>query len=366
MRFGNIEEAKAQWLREQGWFAERGVDLHGVVSYLPENARRDYRLAMDALPQLTTDPNSAVPALLTTFIDPTIFEVLFAPLKAAEYLGEQKKGDWTQDATMFPVVEHTGEVSSYDDYANNGVAGANTNFPQRQSYHFQTMIQYGDREMARVGLARLNWASELARSAVLQLNTFSNLTYLYGVFGLQNYGIMNDPNLPAALTPGPKAAGGVSWFTSGGTPNATANEVYNDILALFTSLVNANQGLIDSDAKVTLALAPGPAMALDFTNAFNVNVKTLLKDNFPNMKVMTIPQFGTQTTQNFQGNPAGNLVQLKADEIEGQQVAFAAFTEKLKTFPIIRKPSSYEQKSMSGTWGTVLRMPIGIAQMLGV
>lgn len=362
----NTQEARAQFGAERQWFEDRGVILSGAVSYLPTEFRRNFSLAMDAYPTVGTDPNAAIMSMLTMFVDPSIYEYLFSPLKIAEYLGEKKTGDWTTDTAAFPVVEHTGQTSSYTDWSNNGVSKANANWPQRQAYHFQTFVQYGDRELARASLAKLNWVSELDRSAAQQLNIYSNFTYAYGVKGLQNYGCTNDPNLPAALTPAVKAAGGVTWFTAGGTANATANEVYNDILALFTSLVQANSGLIDADSKMTLGIGPGSATALQFTNTFGLNVKALLKENFLNLKIVTIPQFGTQTATNNQGNPAGNLIQLKADSVESQETAYAAFTEKLRTFPIVREPSAYKQKQMSGTFGAIIRMPVGFSQMLGV
>ena len=74
----NIQEATAAWRADAAHFAARGVTLPGVSSYTPEEFKRDFDLAMDAAPQLTTTPNSAVPAFLTTMIDPQVFRVLFA------------------------------------------------------------------------------------------------------------------------------------------------------------------------------------------------------------------------------------------------------------------------------------------------
>jgi len=197
----NLQEAIAAWRSDAAQMAARGVVLPGVAAYIPDGWAYDSELAMDALPALVTDPNSGVPALLTTLIDPEVFKILFAPNKGAMILGEQKKGTWLDETAMFPVVEHTGEVSSYGDFAENGRAGANTNWPQRQAYLFQTMKEYGERELERAGLARINWVSEIDRAAATVLNKFSNLTYFFGVAGLQNYGLLNDPNLSAALTP---------------------------------------------------------------------------------------------------------------------------------------------------------------------
>src|ERR1017187_10946789 len=190
-------------LQELGVSWELGAE---AKAYVADEFRRNWIGALDAMPTLTTDPNAGIPAMLTTFIDPQVYEILFAPNKAAEILGESRKGTWLDDTALFPVVEHTGEVSSYGDYANSGRAGLNMNWPARQSYLFQTIKQYGERELERAGLGRINYVSEIDKSAATMLNKFQNLTYFFGVAGLQNYGLLNDPSLTANLTPGTKAS----------------------------------------------------------------------------------------------------------------------------------------------------------------
>lgn len=364
--YNNLTEAMAAWQADAPMHAQLGVHLPAVRGYTFEGiTQNDFRLAMDAQPALTTDPNSAVLSMFTTLIDPTIFEVLFAPTKAAEICGEVQKGSWTDDTAVFPVVEHVGEVSSYGDYATSGMTGANMNWPQRQSYLFQTIKRYGDREVDRAGLGRINWVTELDKSAANNLKRFSNLTYFYGVNGLVNYGLFNDPNLDAPITPALKAYGGYTWY-SGGTVRATANEIFQDIQDLVTQLISQTAGLIDTDADMTLALSPVSQAAFSTTNSFGVNVKQLIKDNYPNMKVVTAVQYGEQTTQNPQGMPAGNFMQLIVKSIEGQQTLFCGYNEKMRSHPLVRMISSYEQKITAGTWGTIIRMPIGIAGMLGI
>jgi hypothetical protein len=339
--------------------------LPETISYVPDEFKRNFALAMDAQPQLVTNPNSAIPAFLTTMVDPTVFEILFAPNRAAEIFGEVRKGTWLDDTAMFPVVEHTGEVSSYGDHNNNGRAGANTNWPQRQAYLYQTIKDYGERELERAGLARISWVTEIDRAAVTVLNKFQNLTYFYGVAGLQNYGLFTDPNLSAALTPSTKTAGGTAWITNG-VVTATANEIYTDIQSLFSKLVAQNAGLITQESKLTLAMSPGSEVALTATNTFNVNVSDLLKKNFPNITVKTAVQYGARSAQNPQGIVGGNLVQLIADDVEGQDTGYCAFNEKMRAHPIIRHLSSFQQKLTAGTWGAIIRMPSAFAQMLGV
>jgi hypothetical protein len=328
--------------------------------------RRNMELAMDALPLTVTQPNSALPALLTTMVDPDVFRIMFAPLKAAEMMGgEQRKGNWLLDTELFPVVEATGEVSSYGDYNPNGRAGVNTNWPARQNYLFQVVKEYGEREMERAGLARINWVGEIDTAAALTLNTFLNYSYFFGVAGLMNYGLLNEPNLSAALTPATKAAGGVKWV-NGSQIVATANEVYNDIQSLYVQLVIQTGGLVDQSATMVLALGTVAATALTATNSFGVSVTDLLKKNFPNMTVVTAVNYNVQGVGNPQGIAAGNTAQLMVSEIQGQNVGYPAYSEKMRAHAVVTYESSWRQKNTAGTWGTVLRFPAGISQMVGL
>jgi hypothetical protein len=312
----------------------------------------DGSLAYDAQPTLVTLSNSGIPAFLSTFIDPKLIEILVSPMKAAEIIGSEiKKGDWTTETAMFPVVESTGETSSYGDYSENGQAGANTNFPQRQSYHYQVITQWGERELEKAALARIDWANRVNIASVLTLNKYQNRSYFFGVAGLQNYGLLNDPNLPAFITPATKAAGGTSWT------NATALEVVADIQALYSQLQTQANALVELDSKMTLALSPIAEVAFTKTTEFNVNVADIIKKNFPNMTVKTAPEYALAS---------GQFVQLFAEEVEGQRTVDAAFTEKLRAHPIKIELSSFKQKKSQGTWGSIIYRPIFIASMLGV
>ncbi len=334
-----------QALQEQAGIHFMGA-VHAALQK-PEAARSTV-IAQDAQPGLVTVSNSGIPAFLSTYIDPKLIEILVAPMKAAEIVGEEiKKGDWTTETTMFPVVESTGETSSYGDYSENGRAGANTNFPQRQSYHYQVMTEWGERELEKAALAKIDWANRVNIASVLTLNKFQNKSYFFGVAGLQNYGLLNDPQLSAPIAP----AG--AWSN----PAYTALQVLADISALYTQLQVQANGLVELDTAMTLAMSPTSEVALTKTTEFNVNVADLLKKNYPNLKVKTAPEYATTS---------GQLVQLIADEIEGQRTVACAFTEKLRAHPIVVAISSFKQKKSQGTWGSIIFRPFLIAQMLGV
>lgn len=329
-----------------------GIHLGALaMDYLPEQFRHDAELAMDALPALVTTTNSGIPAFFTNYVDPKFIEILTTANKAALILGEEKKGDWTTKTAFFPVIESAGEVSSYGDYANNGEITANVNWPQRQSYTYQTVTQWGMQELEFAGKGKIDWANRLNISSAKIMDKFQNRSYFFGVAGLQNYGLLNDPNLIAPITPITKAAGGVLWV------NATALEEYADCLALFQQLVLQSGGLIEMDFKGKLCMSPATSVNLGKLTPFNVSVKAMLKENFPNMRLETAVEYATAS---------GQLVQMIADEVDGQDVAHCAFTEKMRAGPVIPALSSWGQKKAGGTWGAIITEPIGIAQLLGV
>src|ERR1700752_40426 len=197
----NRQEAIQKWRELRPAYEAGGLILHGCTMLVPDEWKHSGssirqiadQMAMDAAGKLTTDPNSAIPTMLTTAIDPDIIRVIFAPLQIAKILGGEKKaGDWLEETRIFPIVEETGEVSSYDDFSNNGRAGVNFNYPQFQSYLYQTMVGYGEGEAERAGLMRINYVSELQGAASGLLNRFGNTVYAFGLAGLQNYGLLNN------------------------------------------------------------------------------------------------------------------------------------------------------------------------------
>jgi hypothetical protein len=326
-------------------FMQDGVRELSGLSFMDPSS------AYDAQPALVTTANSGVPSLFTTYVDPRVIEVLVRPTKAAELYGEQKKGTWVSDTIMFLMAERTGLVSSYGDFSNDGMSNANVQFPQRQSYHYQTNTRWGQRELARMAEAKIDWANQVNMGSVLALNKYQNLTYLYGVAGLQCYGGTNDPSLPAPIAPTS------SWF------GADAAVIYGDMLRLVQEAIAQGNGLIDAESPFRLGISPGNVTNFNNTTQYNVNVFDQLKKNFPNMKIITIPEFAVNGGGGVTGGT--ELVQLICEGIEGQPTCTAAFTEKMRSHAMITKTSSWEQKKSQGTWGVIIWLPVAIAQMYG-
>lgn len=332
-------------------FASWRRDLTIVADQYPDLLDRDTRIALDAQPVLNLGANAGIPAFLTNIVDPQVVRVFFSPMIAAELLGEVKKGDWTTLTGQFPIVESTGTTASYGDYNNNGTVGTNARWENRQSYHFQTIKKYGERQVAIWGKAGIGYAAEQDLAAAFVMAKFRNRSYFYGIANLANYGILNDPSLTTPLTPATKAAGGTTWAL------ATADEQYQDFVALYTQLQIQMGGNLKMTDPMTLVMSTTRESKLAKLSAFNVSTRQMIKENFPNLTIKVAPEYTTGS---------GELMQLILPNYEGVQTGYAAFTEKFRTHPLVTHLSAWSQKISAGTWGAIIRRPVCIAQMLGI
>jgi hypothetical protein len=336
------------------WF-KPGVNLRDFHSALKHHPEINHPLlALDAnVPayaqsQLVTVANASIPAFLADYLDPKVILILVSPMKAALIVGEVQKGDWLTQTSMFLTVEQGGRTATYGDYSKAGISNVNVNFPQRQSYIFQAFLRYGQRELGIAGLAKLDWASQQQASNAVALMKQLNDVYFYGVQGLENYGLLNDPSLPAPITPT------FSWLTN---TSATAYTIYQDIVRMFTQLQAQSNGVVEEDTNMVLALSPENAVALKFITQFNTNsVLVLLQENFPNLRIEKAVQYAT---------PSGQLVQLFKEELNGQRTGEAAFSSKLMAHNMVVESSSWEQKRSSGGYGTIWYRPFLVVSMLG-
>jgi hypothetical protein len=328
-------------------------DRDGTSEYYAIRIAQDEAVAManDAQPGLITAPNAGIPAFLSTYLDPKLIEVILQPTKAAEIYGETRKGDWLTETAMFPMGEYTGEVSTYGDFNPNGRSGFNAQWVNRQSYLFQTWTEWGEREMERYGLARVDYGARLNISSANTLNRYANLSYFYGVSGLACYGALNDPNLNAALTPTTKTAGGTSWAA------ALPTEILADIQKIFAQLQTQTGSNLEMDTPMTLALHSVSEVYLANTNSFGLTAMEMIKKVFPNLTVKQAPQFLSGTTYSCQ---------LFVESIDGQKSIDAAYNEKMRAHRIVMDSTSARQKKTSGTWGAIWYLPIAVVSMTAI
>ncbi|HWH86168.1 MAG TPA: DUF2184 domain-containing protein [Pseudomonas sp.] len=307
------------------------------------------RIAQDAA--MVTTPNNGVPAWMTQYTSPTLIKVLTAKRAAEEIFDPVRYGSYGTTVASFPIVESTGKIAPYSDQGREGSASFNANWPQREAYYFQTIVEWGDLEMATMSAAKINAAVQKQEAAAQTIKIAHNDIWFNGVANLANYGILNDPSLNAALTPATSAGGDLEWF------DKDTIEIYNDILALYTELNRTMGGLLDMDVELELTMSNLVRPTLNKATSFNVSVLTMLKEGFPNLKIITAPQMSTA---------AGEMVMMIAPNVEGQKTGDLGYVELMRAHGVVRELSSLKEKYSAATFGSVMYRSAAVSSMLGV
>lgn len=321
---GSPEQLARYEAWRDNWMLAADANPHLVTPDL----RSIIEMASDAQPGLVTTPNAGIPLMFASIVDPEVINIIFQPLNAVEILGgEAQRGTWVDQVQYFATAEFTGQVATYGDYSNNGEVDVNANWTPRQPYHWQAFKRYGEQQLARYGAAGLNYENELSNSLAYKFQQVGNDIYFYGVSGLVNYGLLNDPSLPNAISPLTKAdtSQGVTWLM------ATVIERFNDIKKLFAQLNTQMGGNLKMDAKMTLVLSTTRQVDLVSTNNFGITLRAMLKEAFPNMRIVAAPQYTTQS---------GELMQLVLDAYQGQRTAIPMYSEKLRAHAMVTGPSA--------------------------
>jgi hypothetical protein len=305
--------------------------------------------AMDAA--MITTPNMGVPVEFLTYFDNKAIDVLLEKRAATEIFTEFKAGTRADLIRKFRMREGTGYTQPYSDYSNNGKADVNYNYIPREQYLFETIIEYGEQEEAETAKAKINLLSDKQTSAANVIAVDANRFYMSGVAGLENYGILNAPNLPNAVVAATGASGYTTWATK------TGAEIYADIVAMMADMSTRCGGHVNMTTKYKLVVGPSIYAYLAQQNALGTEtVLGMIKRSFINLEVVIAPEYDDATKK----------VQLIAEDIGGQKTGELAFSEKLIAGRIVPDLSSYRQKFTAGTYGAIIYRPIFITTMTGI
>lgn len=325
--------------------ARAGIILPDTVNSVTTPAASYAMDAASLAPTQMLATNGGIPAFLTTWVDPKVIETLVTRMAASQILGETKKGDWTTTTAMFVTAEPAGQVATYGDWSANGSSSANVNYPSRESYHFQTWTEWGDKELAQMGAGYIDWAAQKDNASALTIAKFMNRSYLYGVSGLKNYGLTNDPSLIAPV------ASALNYAT------ASPEDIANDFVRQVGLLVTQSNGLIDGSETLVWAAAPSAINDIRRTNNYGLSAEKKIRESYPNIELIPVPEYDTTS---------GRLAQLWAREIEGQPTGEVAFTEKMRAHAVERYSTYTRQKKSAGTFGAVIYRPFAVTQTLGI
>jgi hypothetical protein len=310
-------------------------------------------LAFDAQPDLITTTSGGVPAFLLNGINPNLIKVIMAPTKIAALVdGDSKKFSWVEDTQMFNVGEYTGRVASYGDTSRDGKVGVNFNQVYRRQYRFQTHMQWGQLQLEQQGANKINYASEVSVATAKAMERYRNFTYAFGVSGLACYGLLNAPNLLAAILPTTKTAGGTTWAV------ATQKEIVNDVQKIVTQAITQTGQNVTIESKMRLCMSSVLQARMATVTDFNVSAMDQIKKLFPNMTIETAPEYSIAQS--------GEYMQLIVETLDGGWPVEMCFGEKMRMFPMEILGSFYQRKVAGSTWGTVVTQPTFIVSMYGL
>lgn len=332
--------------------AINGVGI--MPSALRQMAALDY--AMDATQSPTTTPT--IPGLVQFYQSwlPGMIEIVTAPRLIDELIGRSSVGSWEDEQIVQQVTEMTGAPQPYGDTTNVPLTDWNPEFVSRTVVRFEQGLRVGILEEARAAKIRVDSGGTKRRSAGIQLEIARNAIGFYGYNSGANltYGFLNDPNLPNYVS-----APTGNWNT------ATFLQIQGDLLAAFAALRTGSQGLIDpSKDAITLAVSLNRVDFLAKTSDFGISVWDWLKQFYPNVRVVGVPQLNT-------ANGGANVFYVYADSVkdsgtDDQRTWLQAVPALFQLLGVQKLTKAYEEDYSNATAGAFLKRPYAIKRYTGI
>jgi hypothetical protein len=273
-----------------------GLERIGICGFTPQMVGRmmanvaNAGWGMDAaLPVAVTTASIAAPVqFLQTFL-PGLVNILTQALKIDEVIGVSTVGRWQDEEIIQGLLENTGTALLYGDLNNVPYASWNNGYERRTIVRAEEGMRVGRLEELRSAEIGVNSPEAKRQSATLALDIFRNDVGFNG-FNAGNgrtYGLLNDPGLNAALAfPATGSGATTTWSTK------TFLNIVADIRLMISALrVQMGDNIDVKKVSITLALATGVIDFLSVTSDFGVSVQDWLTKTYPNIRVVSAPQF---------------------------------------------------------------------------
>ena len=266
-------------------------------------------IALDAgITQPVTTPSNGTPVQFLQQFLPGVVNVLTTVRKADMVAPVVTAGDWHLEEVVLKSMEHTANPSLYSDHGGLPLVSFNETYERRQIVRFEMGIQHSALSDAR---SAATGTSPQQEKRVALAAGFENLRNDIAFNGFnvgtgKTYGILNDPNLPAYIT---VAAGSTdtTWASK------TAVEIVNDLATSLKALEVQAGGHVDPTMnRVDLEIPLAFNSFLTKSDGSFANGKTAmewLKENYPMVEVVTVPQFTG-------ANAGENVFYLKAVSVD--------------------------------------------------
>lgn len=315
-------------------------------------------MAFDAAP-LSPLGTASIPAPnqeLQTWL-PGFVAAATAPMKIDEILGLTAAGNWADHEVVQKTLEHVGEAKEYGDNANTHLASWNVNYVRRGVVRFEDGFRVGKLEEARSAAIDVNSASEKRAAAVMSLNLKRNDVGFNGwnsTNGTNVYGLLNDPSLPAYET------AAATWAAS------SAEVIYEQVKTALSRLRTISKDMIDPTShSITLACATAVVDQLNKTNTYGITVYDLLAKNYPQLRIVSAPQFDA-------ADGGDNVAYFIADTVvdgvstDGNQAIVQIVPSRYQVLGSTITAKGYEEAATNATAGVMVKRPYAVQRLSGI
>lgn len=319
--------------------------------------------AMDAnvLPPTIGAGTVAAPVQFLQNWLPGLIRTITQARKIDELAGLTGGGDWSDEEVVQQVLEPTGSAVPYGDTTNIPLASWNPSYERRTVVRFEQGFSVGRLEEARTSrIPNVNTAAEKRASAALALEILRNRVGFYGYMSTlgRTFGFLNDANLPAYVTVA-NPGGGTTW------PAKTFLQINADIRTAAAALQTQSGDTIDPMAVDTvLAIPTSRAQYLSVTSDFGISVRQWLKETYPKMRVVTVPEL-------VGANGGASVFYLYAEQVndgssDGGRVVEQIVPAKLKSLGVEQKAKSYVEDYTNALAGIMWKRPYAVVRYSGI
>ena len=333
---------------------------------MSKNAIREIAMNKDAYgfdeaPALQTIPSVGTPVQFLQWWSPKVIKTLYAKRVADEILGVTNAGSWEDAEVIVPEVETTGQAALYGDYVNGENSNFNVNFNKRAVVRFLSTVSVGTLEEMQISRMRMS-AKERKMVATtnaleIQRNQVAFNGFLVG--NQANYGILNDPRLPAYGTLPANDKGKTDWASK------AYGEIASDIRMMLRDLEVKMAGLFSSrDDSFTMVLPMAASQAMTAVPQYNSygfdgSVEAWFKKAYPRARIVYAPQFDKALG-------GQNVVLIFVDEIDGEKNADQFIQQKMFLVGFERRDTYIKETYSNATAGAFFGYGVGAVRYVGV
>jgi len=327
----------------------------GITLVSPQDYGKYTKVVGDSAPALT--PSTGVPLWALMGQSPVVIKALSQKNSIDLLATRQKVGEWSDKKVQFNIIEQSGAISVYSDFAAEVNSSVNYNQVFRDVFTFQDIVQVGEMETEEMGRVRnLDYVGEKKATLITVANQTMNRIGIKGITTVMPdstqdiYGIQNDPKLPTPI----------------GLAKPLAELTPEQIVSLFLQL----QAQIDKDAgnnlgtdtKYIVITSPSANTAFSKTNSFGLSASKMLQED-----KLFAGKLEVLVDNNYANvDSSGDWLQFIAISVGGQPTIINGYTDLYRAHPVIQGLSHWSQKISAGTAGSVVQFPFAVRTLTGV